>query len=138
MKALVAFLRFPLALVFLAAGVAKFGFDPSAGDIFVRLGMEPAGRWIIGGLEVLTAVLLLVPRSAATGAILGWGVMTGALIAHATDLGVSGRFGVMTLVSLALWCGCALLIFALRGQIESVRRMFACRRGASDDPGREG
>lgn len=73
-------------LLLMAAGM-KFIGDPAAIEIFVRLDMEPAGRFVVAFVEVLAALLLVSPF-AALGSLLAVAIMLGASIAHATQLGV--------------------------------------------------
>ncbi|MEQ8769023.1 MAG: hypothetical protein RIB60_00785 [Phycisphaerales bacterium] len=57
--------------------------------LFDVLGAEPAGRYATALLELAAVVLLLIPRTAALGAIVSAGVISGAIMAHLTKLGVS-------------------------------------------------
>lgn len=56
--------------------------------IFTQVGLEPWGRYASGMAELFAAVLLLVPRTAAIGALLAAGVMIGAIGSHLTKLGI--------------------------------------------------
>lgn len=56
--------------------------------IFTTLGMEPWGRYASGAAELVAVVLLLVPRTAAVGAVLALGVISGAIASHLTRLGI--------------------------------------------------
>jgi uncharacterized membrane protein YphA (DoxX/SURF4 family) len=56
--------------------------------IFTKVGMEPWGRYASGVVELIAAVLLLVPRTVPVGALLAAGVMTGAIASHLTKLGI--------------------------------------------------
>ncbi len=58
--------------------------------LFTRLGMEPVGRYLIGGIEMFAATLLLISPSAVYGALLGLGVMLGAVIGHLTAFHLQG------------------------------------------------
>jgi len=69
------------------AAFGKFTEAPYAVEIFTRLDMEPSGRILIGALEILAALLILLPQSTVYGAFLGLGLMIGALIGHLTVLG---------------------------------------------------
>jgi len=102
----------------------KFTGRPEAIELFTALGMEPTGRYLVGALELLVLVLLLTPRAAPWGAILGWGVMSGAVIAHATRLGVTGMMLPLTLMAAFNWVGCAAVVVLRRRQIEFIRDMF--------------
>lgn len=57
--------------------------------IFSTLGMEPWGRIGTGVVELLASVLLLMPRTAAWGALISLGVISGAIASHLTKLGIA-------------------------------------------------
>jgi uncharacterized membrane protein YphA (DoxX/SURF4 family) len=61
---------------------------PEAVQLFTALGVEPWGRLAVGAVELVTVVLLLVPRTAAFGAIVALGLMVGAIGSHLTVLGI--------------------------------------------------
>jgi len=69
----------------------KFTGAPEAVHIFTALGVEPWGRSALGLVELGTVILLLVPGTAALGAVLAMGLMVGAIGSHLTVLGVSVR-----------------------------------------------
>lgn len=79
-----------LAAVILAQTLFfKFTGAPESVYIFQTLGMEPWGRFAAGSAELAAVVLLLVPRTAVYGALLSVVVITGALGAHLTKLGIA-------------------------------------------------
>ena len=90
--------------------------------IFSVLGLEPWGRILTGCAELVAALLLLFPRTAATGAVLAMGLMAGALFSHLTKLGIEVKgdhgllFGLATVVLLAA----ALVAFVRRHQLPLV------------------
>lgn len=88
-------LRLGLAALFFMAGGLKLLADPEPVDLFTRLGMEPGGRVVIGVLEVVAATLLLLPATAARGALLAFWILLGALIAHVTQLGFGDEMSLM-------------------------------------------
>ena len=90
------------------AAYLKLTSAPVEIELFTKLDMEPAGRFIIGVLEMLSAILILLPQSAIYGAFLGLGVMTGAIIGHLTALGIQG---VQNAVLVAV---CCVVILAIR------------------------
>lgn len=97
--------------------------------LFQQLDFDPGGRYLIGALELVAALLLLVPQSIVWGAVLGWGIMTGALIAHGSRLGFQNDTGPLGLMAAAVWIGCTVVIFLRRKQSRSLGRMF----GRSND-----
>jgi hypothetical protein len=56
--------------------------------IFSTLGLEPWGRYASGIAELVAAGLLLVPGTAAAGAVLSIAVISGAIVSHLTVLGI--------------------------------------------------
>jgi len=56
--------------------------------IFTKLGAEPWGRYGTAVMELIAAILLLYPRTAGIGAVLGMGLMFGAIGSHLTKLGI--------------------------------------------------
>lgn len=124
-------LQLAASAVLLFAALGKLMSRPDSVAMFQQLDFDPGGRYLIGVLELLAALLLLVPQSIVWGAVLGWGIMTGALIAHASRLGLQGNSGLM---AIAVWICCTVIIFLRRNQSQSLRRMFA----RSDDEGTAG
>lgn len=74
-------------LILLAAATLKFAENPASVQVFETLDMEPGGRIVIAVVELLAGLMLLSPL-AAIGSVLAVCVMTGAIIAHLTRLGV--------------------------------------------------
>jgi len=111
-------LAWPLQLV--AAAILgqsllfKFTGAPEAVALFSTLGVEPWGRLATGVLELVTVVLLLVPRTAALGGLVAAGMMVGAVLLHLTVLGIAvegdgGLLFALALVTLAAGTGVAWL-----------------------------
>lgn len=65
----------------------KFTYAPETAVIFEGRGGRPAAT-LVGALELVAAVLLLVPGYAALGASLGLGLIGGAIFTHLTSLGI--------------------------------------------------
>ena len=57
--------------------------------IFSTLGVEPWGRIATGVLELIAAVLLLLPRTAVYGAVFAAVIISGAIFSHLTKLGIT-------------------------------------------------
>ena len=100
-----------LAIAFVAAGGAKLYGVPMLVEEFQHIGLGQWFRYATGGLEVMGAILLLLPRKAAFGALLLICIMIGAVITH---LFVIGGSPVLAIVLLALN---AIVAYAERGQI---------------------
>ena len=69
----------------------KFTAAPESVALFTKLGVEPFGRIGAGVMELITAILLLIPRKAWIGAIFGIMTMGGAIMAHLTVIGIESN-----------------------------------------------
>jgi putative oxidoreductase len=76
------------AIIMLQTLYFKFTASPESVYIFTRLGLEPYGRIGVGIAEALASLMLVIPQTRIYGAILGLGVMAGALLSHFTKLGI--------------------------------------------------
>ncbi|SEI55868.1 DoxX-like family protein [Dyadobacter sp. SG02] len=116
-------LRLIAAAIMLQTLYFKFSAAPESVYIFSTVGMEPWGRIFVGVLELIASVLILIPRTTAYGALIGIGVMTGAVFMHLTRLGIvvqndSGKLFVMALIVLVT---CLILVFRHRSAISGMR-----------------
>lgn len=82
-------LRIVVALIMLQTLYFKFSGAEESVYIFSQLGMEPWGRIGTGILELIASILILYPRTTFFGSVLAIGLMSGALVAHLTRLGIS-------------------------------------------------
>lgn len=80
--------RLVAAVIMLQTLYFKFTASEESVYIFSTVGMEPWGRIGVGVMELVAAVLLLVSATAWLGALLGAGLMVGAIFMHLTILGV--------------------------------------------------
>ena len=71
------------------ASLAKLTSAPDAVALFTLLGVEPWGRFLLGSVELLTALLLLWPKSAVVGGGLGVVLMLGAIATHLFRIGIT-------------------------------------------------
>lgn len=76
-----------VAVILLQTLYFKFTYAPQTAYIFEGRGGRPAAT-LIGTLELVAAVLLLIPRRAAYGAALAFGLIGGAIFTHLTALGI--------------------------------------------------
>jgi putative oxidoreductase len=101
------------ALIMLQTLYFKFSAAPESVYIFSALGMEPWGRIGSGIAELIASVLILSPSLRWLGASLGIGIISGAIIAHLTKLGVEvqGDGGYLFILALLVFAGCAICLF---------------------------
>ena len=102
----------------------KFSAAEESVYIFTTLGLEPYGRIGIGVLELIASALILIPRTTAFGAVLGLGLMSGALFSHITKLGivVKDDGGQLFIYALLVFIACAVLAFFYRDQLLNLIR----------------
>jgi len=103
-------LRLTAAFILLQTLFFKFTGAEESVYIFSTLGVEPWGRYASGIIELIAAVMLLVPATAAVGGVLAVGVAAGALMSHLTVLGIEVKGDGGLLFGLALTvlvCGLA-------------------------------
>jgi uncharacterized membrane protein YphA (DoxX/SURF4 family) len=108
-------LRLIAAVIMLQTLYFKFTGHPQSVALFTQLGMEPWGRIGIGILELIACVLILYPRTTGWGALLGLGLMSGALFFHLTKLGIifDGDAGLFTYALITFVCCLILVIQAI-------------------------
>ena len=113
------------ALILLQTLYFKFTAAPESVYIFSELGMEPYGRIGSGILELIIALLLLFKKSSLIGAILGLGVITGAIFSHIFVLGIEVQDdgGLLFGLAILVFILCLVTIFMQKDKlIELVRR----------------
>jgi len=113
-------LRILAALIMLQTLYFKFTAHPQSVHLFKVLGMEPWGRIGTGVLELIASVLILNPRTTGIGAVLGLGLMAGAIFFHLTKLGIvfDGDKVLFTYAGI-VFISCAVLSFIYRKDIFS-------------------
>jgi uncharacterized membrane protein YphA (DoxX/SURF4 family) len=107
--------RILAALIMLQTLYFKFSAQPESVHLFTTLGMEPWGRIGIGSLELIASILILYPRTTPYGALLGLGLMAGAIFFHLTSLGIKwdGDYTLFT-YAVIVFVSCAVLTIAYR------------------------
>ena len=86
-------IRLFVAIILLQSLYFKFGSHEQAIHIFSTLGVEPWGRFLIGGIELLLAIGILLPTTKSIANTLTGLVMIGAVGAHLfTPLGIVVRW----------------------------------------------
>ncbi len=78
-----------LALAFTAAGVQKLLSTESMVTLFSEIGVGQWFRWLTGALEILAAILILIPATAIVGAAMIVCIMLGAIVTHVAIIGGS-------------------------------------------------
>jgi uncharacterized membrane protein YphA (DoxX/SURF4 family) len=112
-------LRIIAAVIMLQTLYFKFSAAPESVYIFSTIGLEPWGRIGIGVLELIASLLILYPRTTAFGAVMGIGVMSGAIFFHLTKLGlvVMNDGGQLFAYALIVFLSCVWLAIIYRDDI---------------------
>lgn len=87
-KSFLLVLRIVVAIILIQTLRFKFTAHPDSVYIFTKVGLEPFGRIGIGVLELIAAILILIPKTIWTGALLTAGLLSGAVMMHLTQLGI--------------------------------------------------
>jgi uncharacterized membrane protein YphA (DoxX/SURF4 family) len=106
-------LRIAVAVILLQTLFFKFTGAAESRFIFETLGLEPWGRIGSGTVELIAAVLLLIPATRVLGALLALVVIAGAIFSHLTKLGivVQGDGGLLFGLAIAVFlCSAALIV----------------------------
>lgn len=100
----------------------KFTGAPESVYIFSALGAEPWGRFGSGAVELLAALLLLMPATSSIGAALSLAVITGAIVSHLTVLGieVQGDGGLLFGLAITVFAASAVILLLRRGELPIV------------------
>ena len=115
-------LQLVVAAILLQTLFFKFTGAPESVYIFSTLGAEPWGRIGSGVVELVAAILVLVPATTTIGAALAMGVMAGAIISHLTVLGleVRGDGGLLFGLALTVFVASGVILLLRRGEIPIV------------------
>ena len=98
-------LQILVAAAFLMAGFAKLSGQPMMVQMFEKIGIGQWFRYVTGTIELVSAILLLVPRVVPVGAALLVCTMCGAVLTHLVKLGGS------PLPALVLGCLAAFILW---------------------------
>jgi hypothetical protein len=119
-------LQLTVAAILLQTLYFKFTGAEESVYIFSTLGVEPWGRLASGVVELVAAVLLLVPATAPFGALLTMGLMAGAIGSHLTILGIEvrGDGGLLFGLALTALAGSATVLLIRRAQLPFLSRLL--------------
>lgn len=111
-------LQLLVAGIFFQTLFFKFTGAEESVYIFSTLGIEPWGRIASGIAELIVVVLILYPPTASVGALLGLGVISGALISH-TRLGLVVRDdgGLLFALAVTVFAASAAVLYLRRNEL---------------------
>ncbi len=122
--------RIIAAAIMLQTLYFKFTAHPESVYIFSTLGIEPFGRIGSGIAELIASILLLIPTTAWMGAIMGLGVMAGAIVSHLTILGIDIRNdgGQLFYMALFTFVCCLVVVIYERAKIITIMKHLLNKR----------
>lgn len=118
-KKIIWFLRIVASSILLQTLFFKFSGAEESIYIFSKLGMEPYGRIGSGIAELIAATLILIPKTTWMGALLGCGIMSGAVLSHLFVLGIAVKNdgGLLFVLALIVLLCCLELIHLSKTKI---------------------
>ena len=119
MKTLTWILRIVASAILLQTLYFKFTAADESVYIFTTLGIEPYGRIGSGIIELIASILILIPRTTLFGALIGCGVMIGAIFSHLFVLGieVQNDGGELFILAIIVFLCCVFLVFQNKNKI---------------------
>ena len=111
-------LRLAAAIILLQTLYFKFTAQPESVELFSKLGVEPWGRIGTGIIELVASILLLIPSTVFIGALLGIGLMSGAILAHITVIGIEskGDGGQLFMLAITVLISCIIISLLYKKQ----------------------
>ncbi len=112
-------LRLLAAIILLQTLFFKFTAADESVFIFTQMGIEPWGRIVTGIAELIAAIFILNRATLLLGALLGMGIMTGAILSHIVILGIEIQEdgGQLFIYASLVWLSCVILILMNRQQL---------------------
>ncbi|UGS22870.1 DoxX family protein [Flavobacterium channae] len=107
----------------------KFSAAPESVAIFSKLGIEPIGRIGTGIIELVAAILLIIPKKSFYGAFIGFGTMVGAIASHLFILGIetNNDKGFLFILACTTALFCLIVLYQEREKINYlVKKLFRC------------
>lgn len=122
-------LRIVVAIILLQTLFFKFTGAKESVYIFSTVGLEPWGRWGTGVVELIAAILLLIPGTVVFGALVSLAVISGAIISHLTKLGIAltavGDRGELFTLAVVVFSLSLIVLWMHRGDLSLAARLLA-------------
>jgi uncharacterized membrane protein YphA (DoxX/SURF4 family) len=117
--------RLVAAVILLQTLFYKFTGAEESVYIFSKLHAEPWGRIGSGVMELIASILILIPRTTAWGALLGLGIMGGAILSHLFVLGlvVKDDGGLLFIYAVLVFICCLYLVWIYRKSLPVLNKI---------------
>jgi len=127
--------RIVVAIILLQTLFFKFTGAEESKYIFTTLmgDYEAVGRIGSGVVELIAAILILIPNGAWLGALIALGTISGAIFSHLTKLGVVVKDdgGFLFILAIVVFVCSAIVLFLNRAAIPVVGSILAGERGGT-------
>ncbi|HQW71321.1 MAG: DoxX family protein [Saprospiraceae bacterium] len=101
----------------------KFTASPESVELFTKLGAEPWGRIGTGVIELIAGILLVLPSTRVFGALLGIGLMLGAIASHLLVIGIEsqGDGGQLFMLAWIVLVCCIVILILNKKEVVALR-----------------
>jgi len=132
MKIMIILLQLIISIIVGQTLFFKFTGAPESLYIFSTLGVEPWGRIALGTMELVSIILLWIPRTTIYALILIVGMMSGAIASHLFVLGIEirGDGGELFMLGLITWVSAAVLLILRREEVKVLFLKFLAKKHA--------
>ncbi len=112
-------LRIVAAVILVQTLYFKFSGAEESVYIFTTVGMEPWGRIGSGIGELVVSILLLIPQTVWLGALGSLGIISGAIVAHLTLLGIEvmGDGGLLFYLAVTVFVSSLIVLILHRREV---------------------
>ena len=112
-------IRIVIAAILIQTLRYKFTAHPDSVYIFEKAGLGDVGRIGSGIVELLAAILILIPRTIWLGALLTLGMISGAIVTHLTKIGieVNGDDGTLFFMAILIFILSAITLWIHKKEI---------------------
>lgn len=119
-------LRIIAAIILLQTLYFKFTGQPESVELFTKLGVEPWGRIGTGIIELFASILLLLPATVIFGAIMGIGLMAGAIFSHLLVIGIdsNGDGGILFMLAFVVLISCVSVLFIHKTEVMNLKKQI--------------
>lgn len=112
-------IRIVIAAILIQTLRYKFTAHPDSVYIFEKAGLGDVGRIGSGIVELIAAILILIPRTIWLGALLTLGMISGAIVTHLTKIGieVNGDGGTLFFMAILIFILSAITLWIHKKEI---------------------
>jgi len=112
-------LRFVVAIILIYSVHCKLTAHPNSVYIFTKVGLEPYGRISIGIIELISGILLFIPKTTWISATLLLGIIGSAIMIHLTILGIeiNNDGGMLFMIAIVTFVLSSIILWTKRREV---------------------